>query len=328
MTGAVFKSRLNQMKTNICNGKYFGGRELTYHFHVIEYQYCGLPRAHLVARLEDAYDIDDPNRDNLIDFVNKHFIAEIPHFEGEEFQNIYVSIGEPEFTEKYKWKAVEMVRMNNTHKCATAINGCKKEADDECRCGYSCIETIFETFVNEHTNRIVHRRRMECDMKIVPYNLQMMMDWHLHINVEYSGSAYCALYLYKYCYKGATRKERIDLSFEQEHDSLNEIKLFIYGRIMCSMSAVWRMYGYQDYPALEPAVCAFKVRTGAQLKDFIQQNKVTDLQVYYNPPGELEYLRYTKFLQQYNTLSQLPKYYEDNPNTLDNVSIERHYFKV
>jgi hypothetical protein len=49
--------------------------------------------------LEDAYDIDDPNHDNLIDFVNKHFIAEIPCFEGEEFQNIYVSNGEPEFTE-------------------------------------------------------------------------------------------------------------------------------------------------------------------------------------------------------------------------------------
>ncbi len=59
------------------------------------------------------------------------------------------------------------------------------------------------------------------------------------------------------------------------------------------MSAVWRMYGYQDYPAPEPAVCAFKARTRAQLKDFVQQNKETDLQVYYNRPGELESLRYT-----------------------------------
>ncbi len=32
VTGLVFKSRLDQMKTNIRNGKYFGGRELTYHF--------------------------------------------------------------------------------------------------------------------------------------------------------------------------------------------------------------------------------------------------------------------------------------------------------
>ncbi len=52
------------------------------------------PRAlqHLVARFEDAYDVDDPNRDSLIDFVNKHFIAEMPCFEGEDCQNIYAII--------------------------------------------------------------------------------------------------------------------------------------------------------------------------------------------------------------------------------------------
>ena len=328
VTAAVFKSRLDLMKMNLRNGKYFDGCELTYHFHVIEYQYRGLPHAHLVARFEEAYDIDDPNRANLLYFVNKHFIAEMPRFEGEDYQNIFALDGVPEYTDFFKRTAVEMVRMNNTHKCAMAVNGCKKEADDKCRRGYGCTDIILDTYVNESTNRIVYRRRMECDLMIVPYNLQMMMDWDSHINVEYSGSAYCALYLYKYCYKGAARKERIDLSFEQEHDSLDEIKLFIYGRIMCSMSAVWRMYGYQDYPAPEPAVCAFKVRTGAQLKDFIQRKEVTDLQIYYNRPEELESLRYTEFLQQYNTSSQLPKYYADNPQSLDNLCIQRHYFKV
>jgi hypothetical protein len=71
-------------------------------------------------------------------------------------------------------------------------------------------------------------------------------------------------------YEGAARKEHIDVGSEQEHNFLDEIKLFIYGRIMCSMAAVWWMYGYQDYPAPEPPVCAFKVCSGAQLKDFIQ----------------------------------------------------------
>jgi hypothetical protein len=138
-----------------------------------------------------------------------------------------------------------MVRMNNTHGCATAINRCKKDAKDLCKCGYSCSEMISETYVNQVTNRSVYqrRRRRECNLKIVPYNLQMIMDWDSHINVEYSGSAYCALYLYKYYYKGAARKEHIDVGSEQEHDSLDEIKLFIYGRIMCSMVAVWRMNG-------------------------------------------------------------------------------------
>jgi hypothetical protein len=186
-----------------------------------------------VISLKDAHDINDPNREDLINFVNRYFVAEMPRFEGEEHRNVYTKDGNQEFTDAYKRKAVEVVRMNNTHKCATAINGCKKDSNAQCKCGYSRTETIPETYVNEVTNRIIYWQRMECDLKIVPYNLQMIMDWDSHINVEYSGSAYCALYLYKYCYKGAARKERIDLSPDQEHDSLDEIKLFIYRRIMC-----------------------------------------------------------------------------------------------
>jgi hypothetical protein len=69
VTAKVFKSRLDQMKMNIQNGNYFDGHEPTYTFHVIEYQYRGLPHAHLVAQLDDANDIDDPNCKDLINFV-------------------------------------------------------------------------------------------------------------------------------------------------------------------------------------------------------------------------------------------------------------------
>jgi hypothetical protein len=127
----------------------------------------------LVARFEGAYDIDDPNRANLLEFINKHFIAEMPRFEGEDYQNIFALNGVLEFTDGFKRKAVEMVRMNNTHKCAVAINGCKRQAEDECRRGYGRADIIADTFVNETTNRIVYRRRMECDLKIVPYNLKV-----------------------------------------------------------------------------------------------------------------------------------------------------------
>ena len=311
------------------NGKYFDGRELIYSFHVIEYQYRGLPHAHLVARLKDAPDISDQNNEDLINFVDSHFMAELPRFEGEEDQNVYTKMnGESEFTQEYKEKAVEMVRMHNTHKCSTSINGCKKDINTECKRGYSRGEIVSETFVNKGTNRVVYRRRTKNDLLIVPYNLQMMMDWDSHINVEYSGSAYCALYLYKYCYKGAARKERIDLSPEQEHDSQDEIKLFIYGRIMCSMAAVWRMYGYQDYPAPDPPVCAFKVRTGDQLEDFKRRGDVTDLQIYYNRPEVLHGLKYSEFLERYNTSSKLPKFYQDNRALKDNVSMDRHFFVI
>jgi hypothetical protein len=50
------------------------------------------------------------------------------------------------------------------------------------------------------------------------------------------------------------------------------------------------------------------------------------MQIYYNRPAALDALKYTDFLEKYNTASKLPKYYEDNPNTENDVSIDRHFF--
>jgi hypothetical protein len=89
-----------------------------------------------------------------------------------------------------------MVRMHYIHHCAAAINGCKQNDSDRCRHdGYSCTKMIEQTYVDDTTDRIIYGCRQSDDLQVVPYNLQMMMDWDSHINVEYSGSAYCALSL-------------------------------------------------------------------------------------------------------------------------------------
>ena len=104
-----------------------------------------MPHAHLVARLKDALDITDQNNEDLINFVDIHFMAELPRFEGEEQQNVYTKMnGESEFTQEYKEKAVEMVRMHNTHKCSISINGCKKDINAECKRGYSRDEIVLK----------------------------------------------------------------------------------------------------------------------------------------------------------------------------------------
>jgi hypothetical protein len=164
------------MKKNIRNGKYFGGREITYTFHVIEYQFCGLPHAHIVLCLADAPDIEDKKSEELISFVNKYFIAEMPWFEGDKHQNIYHEEDSPAHTDAYKRKSVKLVCMNNMHQCSTAINGCKKNEGFHCKCGFSHTDTIPETFVDNVTNRVVCQRHLICDLKIVPYNLAMMID--------------------------------------------------------------------------------------------------------------------------------------------------------
>ena len=325
ITAPVFKSRLDLLKANIRNGKYFGGSKVTYTFHVIEYQYRGLPHAHLVIRLADAPDIDNPDNDALINFVNEHFLAEMPRFEGDENPNVFPVDGEPSFTEEYKQKCVELVRMHNTHKCAVAVNGCKKESTDRCKRGYSNTDEVSDTYINVTTNRIVYRRRMPCDLLIVPYNLEIMMDWDSHTNCEYSGSAYCALYMYKYCYKGAAKSERIALESEHGND---EIQHFIYGRVMCSMSVYWRLCGYQDYPAAEPPVCCYKVRSQEQIMYFFNDDTLTDILVYYNRPTAISHLKYTEFLTKYNMAQNLPQFYQNMAGSRDNFIQEKHYFRV
>jgi hypothetical protein len=45
---------------------------------MIEYQYHGLPHAHMVFHLDNAHDIDTDNQEDLIDFVDRNYIAELP----------------------------------------------------------------------------------------------------------------------------------------------------------------------------------------------------------------------------------------------------------
>ncbi len=123
--------------------------------------------------------------------------------------------------------------------------------------GYSHTDTINETYVNQLTDRVLYQCWHRDDLRVVPYNLQMMMDWDSYINVEYSGSGHCVQYLYKYLFKGPARRERIEMYSEQERDPHDEIELFIYGQVVCAMGAMWHFYGYQDYPASIPAVCSF-----------------------------------------------------------------------
>ncbi len=168
----------------------------------------------------------------------------MPHFEGEVFQNIHWWDNENELTDDYKAKALEIVCKHNLHNCAVTVNGCKKDVSDRCRCGYSCMDIVNETYVNQLTDRVVYQRRHRDDLRVVPYNLQMVMDWDSHIHVEYSGSGHCVQYLYKYLFKGPARRERIEIYSEQDRDSHDEIKLFIHRLVVCAMGAMWSFYGY------------------------------------------------------------------------------------
>ncbi len=58
--------------------------------------------AHLVACLDDTHDIDDPNCEDLINVVNRHFAEVMTCFEGEEHQKICMQNDVPAYTDEYK----------------------------------------------------------------------------------------------------------------------------------------------------------------------------------------------------------------------------------
>ncbi len=69
--------------------------------------------------------------------------------------------------------------------------------------------------MDELTDRVVYQCQHHDDLRVVPNNLQMMMDSDSHINVEYSGPGHCVQFLYKYLFKGPAQKERIEMYSEQ-----------------------------------------------------------------------------------------------------------------
>ncbi len=102
----------------------------------------------------------------------------------------------------------------------------QKDISDRCRRGYSRTKTINETYVDQLTDRVVYQHWHHDDLRVVSYNLHMLMDWDSQINVEYSGSRHCVQYLYKYLFKEPAQRERIKMYTEQESDSHDEIKLW------------------------------------------------------------------------------------------------------
>ena len=119
------------------------------------------------------------------------------------------------------------------------------------------------------------------------------------------------------------------MNSEEDHLSEDEIKLFVYGQVACAMSAVWKFYGYQDYPASQPAVCSFKVRTPQQLKDIVKSGQISELQVYYMRPPDLEDMKYVDFVRTYNISPKLPIFHQNNSEDICNSQAnEKHYFEI
>ena len=95
---------------------------------------------------------------------------------------------------------VNCIDNNMTHKCSSAFNGCK-DKNGICKKGYmTTVINASSSFDEKGYPKYV--RKTDKDLKVVPHNKDMLLDWEGHINVEFCGKVYAVMYLYNYLFKG------------------------------------------------------------------------------------------------------------------------------
>jgi len=322
----IFKGRLDALIHNLRHGKYFGGATLVFImrvsaektfyayicimdgilcFKVIEYQHRGLPHAHIAVRLTNHPANEQEKRDFMSRFICARYTQCPPN-------------GDIQLHEKYQ----TLIKDTMVHRCANAVNGCLNK-EGVCKRGYmtrpcSIINSMdekgskinawilrTEIFTSHHlfSGYPVYCRPTQDDLMVVPHNRELLLDWGGHINTELCGNSYAVMYLYKYLFKG-NKKVSVDLSAATSdlHPD-DEISHYIRGRLLCSMDAVWRIFGYQTYPASFPSCEEIKIKTPEHLMHIEHEQQLCDLSAYLSA---FEGLKYTEFCKYWDYSCKLP----------------------
>ena len=303
----VFKQKLDKILKNIRSGKYFGPHTVAYIIRVIEYQHRGMPHAHIVLKLNNVPTVSDSGEDATAQWIDEIISARMP-------PTLHGRSSEEDI--RYRL----FVETHMIHKCSIAANGCKDSPTCKCKRGYEDTAIQDKTTFDER-GFPVYRRDFECDLDVVPHNRSLILDWDGHANTEYAGNTQCVLYLYKYLYKGA-KKVKLRLTNAEDVQDDDEVTLYLRGRFLCAMDAMWRTLGYQTYPASVPAVQTITVKMPEMVQHLLRDRKSSDMLVYFNRPMQLMHLKYTELFATYIVTEKLSRrFHHEDMNDLNGYYI-------
>lgn len=177
------------------------------------------------------------------------------------------------------------------------VNGCINE-EGICKRKYvDNISTPYTSF--DEKGYPVYRRPDAHDQRVVPHNREILLDWDGHANLEFAASTYCIFYLYSYLFKG-NKKVQLQLNNVGDINKDDEINIYLRGRMLTSMDAMWRVFGYQTYPAPYPAVRLIKAKLPIEVTAWCNEGKLTDIYVYFQRPQSLASLTVCEFYTYYD----------------------------
>ena len=276
----VFHARLQALLTNLRGGKYFGGVKTSYLMYVIEYQNRGLPHAHTVFRLENGPSHLD--REACKDWIETHICT--------------TAFTPDENSSAEDKRYYEYVKPGGTmqHKCFRGNNGCLNEFG-KCKRKYNDNQTTSETTWDER-GYPVYKRPEPKDRRVIPHSREVVLDWDGHANLEFAATTFCVFYLYSYIFKGS-KKVRLEVTSQ---DAQDEIQVFLRGRLLTSMDAMWRVLGYHTYPSPYPAVRVVKPKLPKDVSLVLRDKHLCDIFVYFKRPFNLAHLKFTEFFNTYD----------------------------
>ena len=308
----VFYRKLETVLHNIRHGKYFKIKNRLHQYHkiqfevrVIEYQRRGLPHVHIVIKFEDSNSMPRyEDKNDLAEWIDYHITAVYPTTIEDE---------EPlEDGEVYEQNIdyARIVKHHMIHKCFSESNGGCKNEKNICSKGFDRNIVADKTTFDEK-GFPQYKRPTVKSLSVVPHNRGLLLDWNGHANVEFAGSTYTVIYLYKYLFKGSN-KVKLRLTNADDINDNDEINLYLRGRYLCSMDCYWRILGHETYPSPSPSVRIIKIVSEQKCSATIANGNVPDIVVYFHRPPLLSNMKYSDLFNSYTWSYKKPNRFRDD----------------
>ncbi|KAK4592722.1 hypothetical protein RGQ29_017025 [Quercus rubra] len=244
----VFKIKLDQFLNDLKHGQHFG--KVIAVVYTVEYQKRGLPHAHILLFLH--HDDKHPTTAE----IDRIILAEIPDLN----------------KEPYPYEAVKQYMVHGPCGSINSRAGCMIE--NKCTkhfpkkfCSQTTIdEDGFPIYKRRSNGRFVEINEVKLDNRfIVPHNIELLVKFQAHINVEWCNRSRSIKYLFKYITKGPDRATLIleenlhvdSLTGVQHMTDTDEVKTYLNCRYVSAIETCWRIFedsAFTDSAFQEPAI--------------------------------------------------------------------------
>ncbi|XP_077242429.1 uncharacterized protein LOC143882934 [Tasmannia lanceolata] len=197
----VLKIKLDQLMRDLIHGQHFG--KVMAAIYTIEFQKRGLPHAHILLWLHQSDKYPTPND------IDKIISAEIP----DDVNDSTAYAAGAEFMLHGPCGAA-----NRNAPCMTRDNYCSKKFPKKFYNETSLSEDGFPVYRRRDNDRFVRKGDIKLDNKyVVPHNVDLIVKYQSHINVEWCNRSRSIKYLFKYISKGQDDNDSGRRHFKREN---------------------------------------------------------------------------------------------------------------